>query len=170
MIETKDTTALFEQLEREFADEHRLMDAAQRDLREVKRLMPAKPSRPSFVRRVMPLLIAGLVSLVVGIGIGLVIQYQQTQDARAQVTQLHAVAAHAQSVALFNAPTSRAQLAGMQALWTVKADRAGALAAQPPATQPARNGQTGPLAQRQGVGERALIWALKADRATRLTG
>lgn len=118
MIETKDTTELFERLEREFAEERQLMHDVRHDLAEVERLVP-EVSRPSFLRRMMPALIAAISFAVIGFGVGMLVQYQQTQDARDQL-------AHMEAVATFNAPSPSVQLADEQALWTVKGERVAA--------------------------------------------
>lgn len=125
MIDTKDTTELFERLERELAEERQLMHDLGHDLAEVKRLVP-EVSRPSFFRRMMPALIAVISVAVIGFGVGMLVQYQQTRDARDQL-------AHMESVATLDAPSSSVQLAEEQAIWSLKAERAEQLVAVAPA-------------------------------------
>lgn len=92
MIETKDDVKLFERLEREFADEHELVLDMQRDLQEVKRLVSPERTRPSALRRIAPALVAAIFFAAIGFGLGMLVQYQQTEEARDQLARIGSVA------------------------------------------------------------------------------
>jgi len=92
MIETKDDVELFERLEREFADERELMHDMQRDLEEVKRLVSPELSRPKLFRWIAAALVAAVVFAAIGFGAGMLVQYQQTEEARDQLARIGSVA------------------------------------------------------------------------------
>jgi hypothetical protein len=122
MIETKDTTALIERLEREFADEHRLIGEMERDFGEVKRAVPTEIEvhRPGMVRRVLAGTLAGLVIAGAGVGVGMAIQNQETQTARNQTSQVELQNAQMQAVNVLNAPTHQARVAEAAAVHGMK--------------------------------------------------
>ena len=91
MIETKDDVKLFEWLEREFAGEHELVLDMQRDLQEVKRLVSSERTRPGALRRIAPALVAAIFFAAIGFGAGMLVQYQQTQEARDQLARIGSV-------------------------------------------------------------------------------
>jgi ferric-dicitrate binding protein FerR (iron transport regulator) len=94
MIETKDTSELFERLEREFADERHVLDEMERNVREVERLVPPEIApRPSRTKKVVAGVLAGLAIAAAGVGAGMAIQYYgETQPSQEQVTTLESYA------------------------------------------------------------------------------
>jgi len=114
MIETRDTTELFEQLERTLAEESLELEA-------LKRAVTVPQPKPRRVRLAVTAIVAGLLLVAAGIGAGMLIQYQDTQDARDQVTELQGTLAYQNGVSLFNMPTAATRAAELQAMYQMKA-------------------------------------------------
>jgi hypothetical protein len=133
MIETKDTSELFERLEREFADERHVLDEMERNVREVERLVPPEIApRPSRTKKVVAGVVAGLAIAAAGVGAGMAIQYYgETQPAQEQVTTLQGEVATLNGYALYNAPSAEAMIADELTIRAQKAEMV-APAALPP--------------------------------------
>jgi prolyl-tRNA synthetase len=129
MIETKDTTELFERLEKELADEGQLVGRLEKELAdeslhlaELKKAVTFEPSvKPRRVGRLVMAVVAGFLVAAAGIGVGMLIQYQDTQSARDQVTQLQGDVAHMNAVNLYNMATRATRAAELRAIYQMKA-------------------------------------------------
>lgn len=129
MIETRETIELFERLEKGLADEGDLVSRLEKELGEesiqleaLKRAATVKPSaKPRRVGRLMMAVVAGLLVAAAGIGVGMLIQYQETRDARDQVTQLQGAAAQMEAVNLYNMPAPATRAAELRAIYQLKA-------------------------------------------------
>lgn len=116
MIETKDTTELFERLERELAEESLQLAALKKAV-----LIAPQAKPPRRIGRLMMAVVAALLVVAGSIGAGMLIQYQDTQDAREQVTQLQGEVAYLDELSLFNMPTAATRAAELQAMYEMKA-------------------------------------------------